>query len=56
MTENTSKKIKYFIILFSILGISILYGCAQLSQPQMISLEDLTDFEGKQVIIQGKVI
>ena len=46
-------KIKYFCILFSIIGILLLYFLSLLSQPTMIKLADIPSYDGKQVIVQG---
>jgi len=48
-------KIKYLIVLFSVLGISLLYCCAQFSKPALVNLHELPEYEGKQVIVQGIV-
>ena len=46
-------KIKYFCILFSVLGILLLYFLSLLSQPTMIELANISSYEGKMVIVQG---
>ena len=48
-------QLKYVIIIFSILGVILLYGLSLLTQPTAISLEDLPEYEGKHVIVQGRV-
>jgi len=48
-------QLKYFSLLFSIAGISLLYVLSILSQPTIIELRELPDYEGKQVIAEGNV-
>lgn len=48
-------KLKYFSLLFSIAGILILYFLSKLSQPPLIEIHEMPDYEGKQVIIEGVV-
>ena len=48
-------QLKYFSLLFSIAGISLLYVLSILSQPIIIDLHELSDYEGKQVIVEGRV-
>jgi hypothetical protein len=47
---------KTMIILFSILGIGVLYFIATLSQPQNIEFSDIIKFKGKQVVVTGIVV
>ncbi|MBN2065766.1 MAG: hypothetical protein JW771_03040 [Candidatus Thermoplasmatota archaeon] len=49
-------ELKYYSLLFSIVGIAVLYVLSLLVQPTVISLQDLPQYEGKQVIVQGTVI
>lgn len=49
-------KIKYFSIIFSIVGIIVLYFLSTLSQPVMIELNEIPEYEGKQVIVEGTVM
>lgn len=46
---------KYFVILLSIACIIFLYFLSSLSQPIEIFLDDISNYEGKQVIINGIV-
>jgi len=55
MIESKPTRLKYYIILFSIIGICLLYGCAQLAKPQQINLDSIAEFEGKQVIVEGRI-
>ena len=48
--------IKYFSVIFSIAGITILYLISTLSQPAVIELCEIPDYEGKQVTTEGTVI
>jgi len=48
--------LKYFSLLFAIVGISLLYVLSTLSQPIIIEIHEIPDYEGKQVIVEGKVI
>jgi hypothetical protein len=49
-------QLKYLIIIFSVFGVIVLYGLSLLVQPILISLEELPDYEGKNVIVQGTVL
>jgi len=48
-------KLKYFSLLFSIIGILFLYFLSKLTQPLPITLNQISDYEGKQVIVKGIV-
>ena len=48
-------KLKYFSILFSIIGIVLLYIISKFSQAPVILLSEIPDYEGKQVTIKGIV-
>lgn len=48
-------QLKYFSLLFSIAGITLLYVLSTLSQPLIIELCELPEYEGKQVITEGTV-
>lgn len=48
-------KLKYFSLLISTTGICILYLISKLSQPVLIEISDMRDYEGKEVIIKGLV-
>ncbi len=48
-------KLKYFSLLFSISGILILYLFSKLSQPTLIDINKMSDYEGKTVTIKGLV-
>ena len=47
--------LKYFSLLFSVLGILLLYGMSILSQPTVIELCELSQFEGKKISTTGVV-
>jgi len=47
--------LKYFSLLFSTLGILLLYGMSILSQPAIIDLCELPEFEGKKITTTGVV-
>lgn len=48
-------KLKHFSLIFSILGILLLYFLSKLSAPPLISIDKMPDFENKQVILEGIV-
>lgn len=48
--------LKYYSLLFSVVGILILYGLSLLGQPIIATLEELPQYEGKQVVVQGIVV
>ena len=48
-------KLKYFSLIFSIAGICILYLISKLSQPVIIDICEMPDYEGKEVTIKGLV-
>ncbi len=48
-------KLKYFSLLFTVIGILVLYFLSELSQPPAIEIHELPDFEGKQVTVDGIV-
>jgi len=48
-------KLKYFSLLFSIVGILLLYFLSKLTQPPIIGLNEISKFDGKQVIVEGIV-
>ena len=48
--------IKHFSLIFSVVGILLLYFVSMLSQPIQIGLNELPEYEGKQVIVEGFVI
>ncbi len=48
-------KLKYFSLIFSISGILILYLISKLSQPVVINISEMHDYEGKEVTIKGLV-
>ena len=48
-------ELKYFVVLLSVVCIAILYFLSTLSQPLAISLNEVPDYEGKQVIVEGTV-
>ncbi len=47
--------IKYLSIIFSVVGIIILYFLSTLSQPVLIDINKIPEYEGQQVIIEGIV-
>ena len=48
-------KLKYFSIIFSVAGIAILYFISTLTQPVVIELCEIPEYEGKQVTTEGIV-
>lgn len=46
---------KYFVIALSVISIIILYFLSTLSQPVRIDLHELSQYDGKQVIVEGIV-
>jgi len=48
-------KLKYFSLLFSIIGILLLYFLSKLTQPPVIGIDQISDYDGKQVIVKGIV-
>ena len=48
-------KLKYFSLFVSIIGILILYLIAKLSQIPLIELNEISEYEGRQVILEGVV-
>jgi len=48
-------KLKYFSLMFSIAGIILLYFLSTLTQPVLIELHEIPEYEGKQVIVEGIV-
>ena len=48
-------KLKHFSLLFSILGILLLYFLSRLSQPPEVGVHELSGYEGKKVIVVGTV-
>jgi len=48
-------KLKYFSLLFSIIGILVLYFLSRLSQTPLIAIHEMPDYEGKRVTIEGVV-
>jgi hypothetical protein len=48
-------KLKHFSLFFSIAGILILYLISKLSQIPLIELNEMPDYEGKKVILEGIV-
>jgi len=49
-------KLKHFSLIFSLIGISVLYFISNITQPALISLKEITDYEGKEIKTQGIVI
>ena len=48
-------KLKYLSLFISITGICLLYLISKLSQPVLIEINEMEDYEGKEVIIKGLV-
>jgi len=48
-------QLKYFVVMLSVVCISLLYFLSTLSQPIIIELHEVPDYEGKQVIVEGTV-
>jgi hypothetical protein len=49
-------KLKHFSLLFSILGVLLLYFISELSQPPFIEIQEMSSYEGKQVVLEGTVL
>ena len=48
-------KLKHFSLIFSIVGILLLYSFSKFSQPPLIRIEEMKEHEGKEVVIIGTV-
>ena len=48
-------KIKHIALVFSIVGILILYFLSTLAQPVTIEIHEMAEYEGKQVVVEGTV-
>ena len=48
-------KLKHFPLIFSILGVSLLYLLSMLSNPTVIELSEIQEYDGKQIIAEGIV-
>ena len=48
-------KLKYFSMIFSIIGILILYMISRFSQAPVIKISEIEDYEGKHVTLEGIV-
>ena len=48
-------QLKYFVVILSVVCIALLYFLSTLSQPIIIELNEVPDYEGKQVIVEGTV-
>jgi len=48
-------QLKYFVVILSVVCITLLYFLSTLSQPIIIELNEVPDYEGKQVIVEGTV-
>lgn len=48
-------KLKHYSLIFSISGIAVLYFLSILAQPVVIELSDISNYEGKEVIVDGTV-
>ena len=48
-------KLKYLSLLVSVTGITLLYSLSLLAQPPLVELQDLSNYDGKQVIANGIV-
>ena len=49
-------ELKYFVIILSIVCIAFLYFLSTLTQPILIDLYELSEYDGKQVIVKGVVM
>ncbi len=49
-------KLKHYSLIFSIVGILVLYFLLKTSQSTMININEIPKYEGKQVIIEGTVL
>jgi len=47
--------LKHYSIIFAIAGITLLYFLSTLTQPILINLNEIQNYEGKQVIVEGLV-
>ena len=48
-------KLKHFSLLFSVLGILVLYFLSKLSMPPLVDIHELGDYDGKTVTVEGIV-
>jgi len=48
--------LKYYSVLFSILGISFLYILTSFCRPVYVDLSEISNYEGKQVVTKGRII
>jgi len=48
-------QLKHFVVILSVVCIVLLYFLSTLSQPIIIALHEVPDYEGKQVIVEGTV-
>ncbi len=48
-------KLKYLSLLLAIIGVLLLYFLSRLSHPPLIDINEMPDYEGKQVTIEGVV-
>ena len=49
-------ELKYFSLIFSIIGIAALYSMSLVSQPIIVEINQLSDFEGREVTVEGVVV
>lgn len=49
-------ELKHLVIVLSVAGTGFLYVLSLFSQPTVVSLDDVEDFEGKQVVVEGVVV
>ena len=48
-------KLKHFSLMFSFIGLLVLYLISILSQPSIINLNEIAEFEGKRITTEGVV-
>ncbi|MEA2055856.1 MAG: hypothetical protein U9O49_03380 [Candidatus Thermoplasmatota archaeon] len=48
-------KLKHYSLIFSISGIAVLYFLSILAQPTVIEISDISNYDGKEVIVDGTV-
>jgi hypothetical protein len=49
-------KLKHYSLIFSIVGIFVLYFVLKLSPPPIININEMPKYEGKQIIVEGLVL
>ena len=49
-------KLKHYSLIFSIVGIFVLYFLLKISPPPVINIYEIPKYEGKQIIVEGSVL